>query len=455
MAERFQEVSAGLLCGGTSERLGFPKEMLRVDGAPLAVRMVERLKEIFDTVFVVSNRPRFLQYRLDAPVYGDEFEAAGPLAGIHVGLRRAGSGCCFFLACDMPLVHNDLVRRVVGRALGSRAHAVVASVGGRMEPLCGVYSRRLLPLIEERLAQGADRSVLGLLEVAEPELVEVDSLEGRCFRDVDTPDDVDILREVFDDVEPLPVTVRPVSGGGRIQDVVVEEWPVAVHVNSLKLVTVLCLPTALGELAVGVAAYLGLVGGAQELLDLRVDYGARRVMMQLPVGEERIRRAAQLLVTSTCGANVYGPQLPVMPAGERPGRFRVARTHLLECMRGLRAMAPVFSRTGGTHEAAFSDGRAVRLFFEDIGRHNAVDKVVGRALLDGLDMRHGVLVTTGRLSSEMVVKAVRQRVPILASRSAVTANAVRLAERYGLTLVGFARGKRLNVYTGPERVTDA
>jgi FdhD protein len=94
------------------------------------------------------------------------------------------------------------------------------------------------------------------------------------------------------------------------------------------------------------------------------------------------------------------------------------------------------------------------MLYEDIGRHNAMDKVVGHALIEGVDMSRGALVTTGRLNAEMVVKALRARVPILASRSAVSTHAVELAETYGLTLVGFARGGRLNVYTRPERIED-
>lgn len=448
------QIEAFLLCGGGSRRLGYPKEMLRVDGEPLAAKMVQRLKEAFASVSVVSNRPEFLRYCLDVPVYQDEFRDSGPLAGLHAALAYAVARKCFILACDMPLVHNGLVRFIADRALQSDAPAVIAGAGGRRQPLCGVFDVQLLPLIERHLSESSEKSVNGFVETVGTEVVEVPPRDAGCFRDIDTPEDVAILSEAFEDVEPLPVSSVPVSSGKRDSDIVAEEWPVAVYVNSLKLVTVLCLPTALRELGVGLAAYLGLVRSKDDILAVGVDYRARRVEMELAVGESQIRKAAQLLVTSTCGANVYGPQLPVTEVSERPGQFRVARTHVLECIRGMRAMAPVFSVTGGTHQAAFSDGRSVQMFFEDIGRHNAVDKVVGRALMEGRDLSSGLLVSTGRLSSEMVVKAVRREVPILASRSAVTTNAIRLAGKYGLTLVGFARADRVNVYTEPRRVKD-
>ncbi len=238
----------------------------------------------------------------------------------------------------------------------------------------------------------------------------------------------------------------------RSTDRVAEEWPVAIYVNGAKLVTVLCTPSGLQELALGFVAYLSLAKSLDDIRSVAEDRAGKRVLLEMDVDDDQIRRAMQLIVTSTCGANLYGSQLPVLVNDALESGFRVRASHILECMRSLRSMAPVFKLTGCTHQAAFSDGQAICIFFEDIGRHNAVDKIVGRALMEGRDLSQGVLVTTGRISSEMVLKAVRQRVPVLASRSAPTAHAVRLSAKHGLTLVGFARGSRLNVYTFPDRV---
>jgi FdhD protein len=237
-------------------------------------------------------------------------------------------------------------------------------------------------------------------------------------------------------------------------DVVAEEWPVAVFANGTRLATVMCLPTAIRELALGFMSYLGLARTSEDVRSLDVDYRGRRVLIELDVEERRIRNAIQLLVTSTCGANVYGRDLGELGSVADPSGFRVARSHIIELIKALRGMAPVFGVTGSTHQAAATDGRRVRYFFEDVGRHNAIDKIVGSAMLAGETLDTCALVTTGRLNSEMAVKAIRAGAPVLASRSAVTTNAVRLAENHGLTLVGFARGGRVNVYTCPERVTD-
>ena len=452
MPQRFDQVSAVLLCGGRSERLGFPKEMLRVDGAPLAVQMLRRLKGLFEDVALSTNHPAYLRHLVDVPVLADEQPDAGPMAGIVAGLKASGGERVFFLACDMPTVQNDLVAALVHKALHSSAQAVCARASGVIQPLCAVYSTSLLPLLERTLSSQGSRSVTAFLQG-----VETDCVEAPPLPDVDTPPDLHVLKQVFSDVEPLPVRALPVRRLGAPDvghDLAAEEWPVAVYANGVQLATVLCLPAAVRELAIGFAAYLGLVERREQVRAAQVDYGARRASLQLDVEDHRIRNAVRLLVASTCGANLYGPPLPELPK-EAKEELRVSRSHLLECLQSLRQMAPVFERTGCTHQAAYSDGQRISIFYEDIGRHNALDKVVGDALAAGVDTTRGVLLTTGRLNAEVVVKAVRQRVPVLASRSAATTHAVLLAERYGLTLAGFARNDRVNLYSWPERVLDA
>jgi len=458
MPTRGKTLPAVLLCGGSSERLGYPKEMLRVDGAPLAVKLAARLKDIFASVSVSSNNPLYLRHLLDVPVHEDEPADCGPLAGILTGLRHCGAEAAFFLACDMPNVHGGIIERLLERAEATGAQAVVARASGRVEPLCAVYRSSLIPIIEHALRAGGDLSVRSLLGSVKVEHVDFSGHEAECLHDVDTPQDLWRLRKSFSVVEPLPVRRVEMKRLGAAEapqsDVAAEEWAVALLVNGIKVATVLCLPAALVQLAVGFASYLGLLERREQVRAADADYEARRVSLDLDVPDESIGAAVQGLVTSTCGANVYGPEVKEVPAATPESGFRVRRSHILDCVRSLRHMAPVFARTGCTHQAAFSDGAAIRLFHEDVGRHNAVDKVVGSALMGGTDLRRGLLVTTGRMNAEMVLKALRQGVPCLASRSAPTAGAVDLAGRCGLTLAGFARGGRLNLYCGAERVTD-
>jgi FdhD protein len=112
----------------------------------------------------------------------------------------------------------------------------------------------------------------------------------------------------------------------------------------------------------------------------------------------------------------------------------------------------LYRLTGGVHACGIADTDRVLLFAEDVGRHNAFDKVAGMALLAGMDLSDRIALTTGRLSAEIVGKAVAHGVPVLVSSSAPTAMGLQWSRQFGMTLVGFLRGGRLNVYTGYQRV---
>jgi FdhD protein len=355
----------------------------------------------------------------------------------------------------MPLAHIDFLRSFLARAEGLDAPAVVARTPGKVQPLFGIYARSLLSAIEKALGEGR-LSVTEFLESIDAHYIEVPKGEAARLRDIDGPADLPLLAEAFEEVEPLPVrSLAMTRFGGHSDglDLAAAEVPVGVFANGARLATVMCLPNAIRELALGFVRYLGLVRSVDDVASIAVDHDAARANLELFADAAKIRNAVRLLVTSTCGANVYGEQLPDLSVGEKDGP-RISRTHILETISRLRPMAPVFEKTGCTHQAAWTDGESVRFFFEDVGRHNAVDKIVGAAMLRGSDLGRGALVTTGRLNGEIVVKAVRARVPVLASRGAATTNAVRLAGNYGLTLVGFARAGRVNVYSSPERIAD-
>jgi FdhD protein len=113
----------------------------------------------------------------------------------------------------------------------------------------------------------------------------------------------------------------------------------------------------------------------------------------------------------------------------------------------------LFRETGGVHSAALANGEAIRIFMADIGRHNAIDKVIGKALLSGLNLADLVMLTSGRISSEIVLKVAHCGTPILVSRSAPTDRAVEMAKQVNLTVIGFARGSRMNIYSGEERIS--
>ncbi len=437
---------AFLLCGGDSARLDFPKEMLRVDGAPLAAAEVRNLEKVCSRVGVITNRPAYLEHWLTVPLYPDEFPGLGPLAGIQAGLRRSDGPMALFTACDMPLVSEELLRRLKNAAAGSEAPALVPRTRGQPFPLPGVYARRLLPRLTERLEKAEGLSALDFVAEVGGEYVDLSAeVEGE-LRDVDERSALDLLRRRFREVEPLPVRrtriiragpVQP-EGGKPAEDLLAAEVAYSLRVNGTPIATLRCLPTAVRELAAGSLAYRGIIGRDTDIEGIEVDHEAGRILAAVDLEKEALERA--------------GGDRPTDDLPEIESPFAVRGEHLLEVIGRLGEMAPVFQHTGATHQAAFSDGEQVLHFEEDLGRHNALDKVVGHCLLAGTDTTRGVLLSTGRLTTEGVTKALQQGVPVLASGSAPTEGAVELAEGTALTVVGFARGKRLNVYTRPQRI---
>ncbi len=127
--------------------------------------------------------------------------------------------------------------------------------------------------------------------------------------------------------------------------------------------------------------------------------------------------------------------------------FRIIPSEITENTTSFLNKGVYFPETGGTHLAALFEKNQMFAFYEDIGRHNAVDKIIGHMLLNDINPEGKSLYTTGRISSEIVKKAVRARIPAVISRSAVTCAALNAAIKYGLTLIGFSRGQRFNIYT--------
>jgi FdhD protein len=253
-------------------------------------------------------------------------------------------------------------------------------------------------------------------------------------------------------------------------DPVVAEARVELNVNDGEArVALLCLPAELEALAVGFLVGEGALRRHDQLHAVEVAADGGQVSIRGDFDPDVIDNLhVRWTWASGCGGGGTGRDL------RRPGLTRLAAGPELPCGR-LAALAEAFARraagttnddapqaaqhpaglwrrTGGVHACALADAGGLLLFAEDVGRHNAYDKVIGAAFLGGIERADKIVLTTGRLSAEIAAKAVAAGVPILASRSAVTSLAVAVARRFGLTLVGFARGKRLNVYAGFDRV---
>jgi FdhD protein len=238
---------------------------------------------------------------------------------------------------------------------------------------------------------------------------------------------------------------------GRLREVkgeVVREQPLTVFVNGQKFLTLLCSPTKLDCLVVGYLWLEKVIGSVDEVRRLRVSEVDGRAEVEL---SRDVELPKERILTSGCGGGItfrIDPRLfPRTASG-----LRVAPARLFERMKDLYLGATAYRTSRGIHGAALADPDRLLYVAEDVGRHNAVDKVVGEALLAGVSIRDRILLNTGRVSSEMLLKGARMGTPVVVSRTSPTEMAVSLAEQLGLTVVGYLRHDSFNLYAGGEHL---
>ena len=240
----------------------------------------------------------------------------------------------------------------------------------------------------------------------------------------------------------------------KINDLVVEEKPVTIFLNDKEFVTLLCSPGKLDFLAVGFLRSEGLINSADELEEVLVDDTEGMVFIKTAEKNELMEKLyGKRTITSGCGkGTVFFNVLDSLQSSPIVSEIKVEEAKLAELMHELQELSSLFKATGGVHSAALANTEELLFFSEDIGRHNAVDKIVGECLIKGLALEDKILLSSGRLSSEIVIKGAKMKFPFIVSRSAPTSLGVELARELGITLVGFVRGGRLNIYAHEHRV---
>ena len=235
--------------------------------------------------------------------------------------------------------------------------------------------------------------------------------------------------------------------GERVEEVtgeVVREQPLTVYVDGTRFLTLLCTPVKLEALVIGYLWMEMVITDPAEIRTLDVSPVDGRVDVTLT---RPVSLPTERILTSGCGGGItFRIDHRLFP--RLSSDLRISPGQLGARMRDLFAAAVLYKASRGIHGAALSDGDGLLAVAEDVGRHNAVDKVKGEALLRGIPTEDRILLSTGRVSSEMLLKAARMGVPIVASRTSPTEMAVALAEQLNITVCGYVRPDGLNLYAG-------
>ncbi|MGM0469839.1 MAG: formate dehydrogenase accessory sulfurtransferase FdhD [Promethearchaeati archaeon] len=250
----------------------------------------------------------------------------------------------------------------------------------------------------------------------------------------------------------------------EVQDEVLIEKPIDIKINSESFANILCLPKNLKELTIGFLFSTGVINSINDINEIKLSEEKEKIDVKL---DDSIKITPEILSLNPLGRVVditSGISTPLrkiitktLGSGETISIFKnkiiITASSISNFIKRMQSETKLFQETGGCHGCAiFNKNGNLITIMEDIGRHNAIDKAIGDVLSNTISFENLILCSTGRLTGDSVLKAVRAQIPIVASISAPIESGIKLADNYGITLIGFVRDEGMNIYTHPFRI---
>jgi FdhD protein len=256
-----------------------------------------------------------------------------------------------------------------------------------------------------------------------------------------------------------PITQYSKGEFHEIEDEIAVETIITILINGKPISSILCSPVLEKELAIGYLFTTGILESFQEVQSINIEnYNIDFIFKDQVDIESRLTNSlfVNRIISSGCGAPEYWLQVKKGKGLSRiDSKLQVQVQDIFKIITYLNQNSKIFRRTGATHAAGLYDPEAHQIIVaEDIGRHNAVDKVIGYCISNEIHLDDKILVSTGRLTADIIFKSSKCKIPIVASMAAATDSGISTATITNTTLIGFVRGKRLNIYTNPFRITN-
>jgi len=262
---------------------------------------------------------------------------------------------------------------------------------------------------------------------------------------------MDVPQNISEETESKTIIRYKDGVKSETDDVIASETFISITLQCELIGTLSCTPSNIRDLVAGYLISSGVVWEKNKLVHL--EYSPEEQTFDVSLENNKILSESDYSVVRPVGcASGNSIFIKVEHEDRKLSKISVKADEISKLMKEFHKLSELFRATGGVHCAALSDGKEILVFREDVGRHNAVDKVFGYLYLDNESLDDKILFTTGRISSEIVMKSNNAGVQIIISRSAPTLKGIELAEKNNITLIGFARRNNFNIYSGFERV---
>ncbi|MDD5467254.1 MAG: formate dehydrogenase accessory sulfurtransferase FdhD [Anaerolineales bacterium] len=248
-----------------------------------------------------------------------------------------------------------------------------------------------------------------------------------------------------------PISYQKVSAGRwePVETHTIVEAPVNLTVNGQVWLSFMCTPVDLEALAIGFLFNEGVIQSMDEVALVQPCDAGDNVDVWLTHAVEKPEHWRH---TSGCTGGITSVEMKAPPVNQLNNGFSLSHTTIGVLITSLFEAQQLYRMAGGVHTSALSDGKEIIVSSEDIGRHNSLDKIAGHLLIEKLNPRRRILLTTGRISSEMLQKSARMGASIVISRTSPSSLSIQMAEEWGITLIGYAHRASFNIYTHPERI---